>query len=411
MTRVLVVSQYFPPEIGAPQARLSEMARVWAAEGDDVTVLTGMPNHPTGVIPAEYHKRVRVEESVDGYRVLRTWLFATPNSGFSKKTLSHLTFMVTSVVLAARKVGRPEVVIVSSPTFFSIFSAWLLSRLKRSAFIVEVRDLWPAIFVDLGVLTNKPLIRVLERLELAAYGAADHVVVVTDGFRDDLIERGVPAEKVTTITNGADLRSFTPAVADPADRAWLGADAGDVLVLYLGAHGISHGLETVAEACASLDGSRVHVAFVGDGAAKQDLVDRVTQLGVGHISVHDSVPRERVPRLLAAADICLVPLRDVSLFSSFIPSKIFEYLACGRAVVGSVEGEPANILRSAGAVVVPPEDVQALSAAIGALVDDEEKRAEMGALGRTAVETTYDREQLAVTYRKVMALAIAQRGA
>ena len=239
--QIVVISHYFPPEIGAPQARLSEMARMWADAGDSVTVLTGMPNHPTGIIPPEYKGRATADEIVDGYRVRRTWLYATPNSGFAKKILGHLTFMVSSVVLGRKKLGRPDVIVVSSPTFFSIFSAWFLARVKRSAMIVEVRDLWPAIFVELGVLTNPVLIRLLERLELAAYHAADHVVVVSEGFRDDLIERGVPAEKVTTITNGADLDRFQVVEPDPADRTWLGATEDDVLVLYIGAHGISHG--------------------------------------------------------------------------------------------------------------------------------------------------------------------------
>ena len=408
-TNVLVISHYFPPEIGAPQARLGEMSRFWAEAGDDVTVLTGMPNHPTGVIPPEYRGKIRVDEQVDGYRVLRTWLYATPNSGFVKKTLGHLSFMVSSVVLGWRKVGRPDVIVVSSPTFFSIFSAWLLARIKRCALIVEVRDLWPAIFVELGVLTNPILIGILERLELGAYHSADHVVVVSEGFRDDLIARGVPAAKVSTITNGADLNRFELANADPADRVALGAEEDDVLVLYIGAHGISHGLDKVAEACARLDGDRIHVAFVGEGAAKPQLIEKINELGVSHISTHDGVPSERVPALLAAADICLVPLRDVSLFSSFIPSKIFEYLAAGKAVVGSVEGEPANILRDAGAVVVPPEDIDALAQAIAELAEDEGRRSVMATNGREAVSKKFDRRVLAEQYREVIASALATR--
>lgn len=407
--KTVVLSHYFPPEIGAPQARLGEMARMWAEAGDDVTVLTGMPNHPTGVIPPEYQGKIRVDETTDGFRVVRTWLYATPNTGIVKKTAGHLSFMVTSVVLGWRKIGKPDVIIVSSPTFFSIFSAWFLSRVKRSGLIVEVRDLWPAIFVELGVLTNPLAIRVLEKLELAAYHAADHVVVVSEGFRDDLIERGVPAEKVSTITNGADLERFESATAKPEDRAWLGASDDDVLVLYIGAHGISHGLDTVAEACARLDPAKVHVAFVGEGAAKPQLVDKVRELDVSHISLHDGVPSHRVPELLAAADICLVPLRDVSLFSSFIPSKIFEYLAAGKAVVGSVEGEPAAILREAGAVVVPPEDVEALAAAIAELVDDEARRTTMAEVGRAEVAKRFDRRVLAGRYREVIASVRSQR--
>lgn len=403
--RILVVTHYFPPEIGAPQARLSELARYWAEAGDDVTVLTGMPNHPTGVVPPEYRKRWRCEEQVDGYRVVRTWLYATANEGIARKTLGHLSFMVSSVALAARRSGPADVVVVSSPTFFSIFSAWLLARVKRARLVVEVRDLWPAIFVELGVLKSRPLIRILEALELAAYRAADSVVVVSEGFRDHIVNRGIPRAKVHTVRNGVDLDRFRPTVPDPgtsATRARLGAGPGDTLVLYLGAHGISHGLVSVADAAAKLAGEAIHFAFVGEGAAKAQLREHVGRLGLANVTLRPGVPRGEVPALLAAADICLAPLRDVPLFSTFIPSKIFEYLASGKAVVGAVRGEPARILSDAGAVVVEPEDAGALAGAIRDLADDPARRAELGARGRRHVVEHFDRRHLATLYRELL---------
>jgi glycosyltransferase involved in cell wall biosynthesis len=403
VTRILVVCHYFPPEIGAPQARLSELARAWAAAGDEVTVLTGMPNHPTGVIPDEYRGRVRSEETIDGYRVVRTWLYATPNSGMAKKTLGHLSFMASSLLLGARPAGMADVVVVSSPTFFSVFSAWALARLKRAAFVVEVRDLWPAIFVELGVLRNQMVIRLLEFMELAAYRAAAAVVVVTEGFRDDLVRRGVPAAKVHVIPNGADLARFGLHPADnDAARAELGARPGDTLVVYVGAHGISHGLESVAEAAAKLAGEPIHFAFVGEGAHKERLQARVRDLGLSNVTMRPGVARDHVARLLAAADICLVPLRDVPLFSSFIPSKIFEYLAASRAVIGSVRGEPARILAGAGAVVVEPEDPGSLAEAVRDLASDPERRAAMGRRGRRYVAEHFDRAELAARYRSIL---------
>src|SRR6202012_1571378 len=209
--RTLIVTHYFPPETGAPQARLSELAATWASDGDRVTVLTGMPNHPTGVVPPEYRGAIRRRERRDGYRVLRTWLYATPNEGVARKTLGHLSFMASSVLLGGAASGPADTVVVSSPTFFSIASAWLLAKVKRARLVIEGRDLWPALFVELGVLTTRRVIAVLERLELAAYAAADEVVVVSDGFRANLIGRGVPAAKVHTIRNGVSLGRFRPA--------------------------------------------------------------------------------------------------------------------------------------------------------------------------------------------------------
>jgi glycosyltransferase involved in cell wall biosynthesis len=431
--RVLIVTHYFPPETDATQARLSGLAATWAADGDDVTVLTGMPNHPTGVLPSAYRRAVLRRERRDGYRVVRTWLYATPNEGIARKTLGHLSFMASSVILGARASGPADVVVVSSPTFFSILSGWLLARLKRARFVVEIRDLGPAIFVELGLLTNPLVIRVLERLELAAFAVADEVVVVTEGFRADLLRRGVPPEKVHTIRSGVDVGRFAAAETGSADerqalRARLGAGPDDCLVLYAGTHGISQALPAIADAAALLDrpgpaapagagpagaGSAagraaaadrkaIRFAFVGDGADKRRLERRVAQLRLDNVELLPGVPDQEIPALLAAADICLVPLREVPLFASFIPSKMFEYLAAGKAVIGSVTGEAAQILAEAGGVVVPPENSGSLAAAIAAVAADPQLRAEMGRAGRAFVERGYDRAALAREYRKVL---------
>jgi glycosyltransferase involved in cell wall biosynthesis len=401
--RIIIVTHYFPPETGAPQARLSGLAAAWAADGDDVTVLTGMPNHPTGVIAREYRGAIRRRERRDGYRVLRTWLYATPNEGIARKTIGHLSFMVTSVALGGRASGPADVVVVSSPTFFAIGAGWLLARLKRARLVVEVRDLWPAIFTELGVLTNRPIIRLLERLELAAYAAADTVVVVSDGFRAHLIARGVPAGKVHTIRNGVRPGEFDPgAPPDPRLRARLGAAPADCLVLYAGTHGISQGLTSVADAAARLEGEQIRFAFVGEGADKQRLQRHVAEQGLRNVTMLPGVSHEQVPPLLAAADICLVPLRDVPLFSSFIPSKMFEYLAAGKPVVAALAGEAGQILREAGAWVVAPGDSGALADAIRTLAADPQRRQEMGRQGRCYVEKYFDRGTLARLYRKLL---------
>jgi hypothetical protein len=436
--RVLIVTHYFPPETGAPQARLSGLAATWAADGDEVTVLTGMPNHPTGVLPRRYRRAVLRRERCDGYRVVRTWLYATPNEGIARKTLGHLSFMASSVLLG-RSSGPADVVVVSSPTFFSILSGWLLARFKRARFVVEIRDLWPAIFVELGVLTDRRIIWLLERLELAAYAAADQVVVVSEGFRGDLLRRGVPPEKVHTIRNGVDLGRFGSGPESSAQRhelrARLGAGPGDCLVLYAGTHGISQALSAIADAAALLEsagrataaptadpalastagraaafhgravpGGAIRFAFVGDGADKKRLERRVAELGLGNVVMRPGVTGDEMPALLAAADICLAPLRKVPLFATFIPSKMFEYLAAGKPVIGSVTGEAARILAEAGAVVVPPEDSGSLAAAIAALAADPQLRAEIGRVGRAFAERHYDRSALARQYRKILEL-------
>lgn len=409
--RILLVCHYFAPEPGAPQARLLETARAFQEAGHAVDVLTGFPNHPTGVLARSDRGRlVRVDRLAE-LRVVRSWLYATPNRGFLKKTLGHLSFMATAVPAGLAFVRRPDVIVASSPTFFSVLSAWALSRLWRRPFVFEVRDLWPAIFTELGVLTNPRIIRALTGMEEWLYRAAGHVVTVTDGFRDDLVRRGIAPEKVTTITNGVDLSRWTPAgdAVRAAGRRELGAD-GRFLVLYIGAHGISQALSRVLDAAARLrDDPEIRFALVGEGAEKEQLVAKAKTMGLENVAFFDPVDKDGVARCLAAADLCLVPLRDVPLFTTFIPSKMFEIMGCGRPILGSVAGEAARILeRSGAAAVVPPEDDEAMAAAISAVKADPVRRARMADAGVRFAAEHYDRRRLAHRYLEVLEATVAE---
>ena len=402
--RIIIVTHYFPPETGAPQARLSALAAAWAADGDDVTVLTGMPNHPTGVMPPEYRGAIRRRERRDGYRVLRTWLYATPNEGVARKTVGHLSFMITSVLLGGRASGPADVVVVSSPTFFSIGAGWLLARLKRARLVVEVRDLWPAIFTELGVLTSRRVIR--------AAGTAGARRLRGGRHRDrgqrrvprqpDRARRARPTRCIPSATASAPASSIqaprrtrgcAPGSAPAPMTAWCSTPGRTA-----SRRGSPRWPTPPPGSPASRSGSRSSArARTSSGCG-----DRVAELGLRNVTLLPGVPHEQVPALLAAADICLVPLRDVPLFSSFIPSKMFEYLAAGRPVVGAVAGEAAQILREAGAWVVPPADSAALADAIRALAADPQRRQAMGRQGRCYVEKYFDRETLARQYRKLL---------
>lgn len=401
--KIALVCQYFPPEPGAPQARLSEHARFWNEAGHDVTVVTGFPNHPTGVIPAEYQGKRKLTETTDaGVEVQRCWLYATPNNGLVKKTLSHLSFMASSAALGPRATKGVDAVIASSPTFFSLFSGWWIAKRNRAAFVVEVRDLWPGVFVELGVLTNKWVIRALETIELRLYAAADHVVVVTHGFVDDLVRRDVPETKVSYIPNGVDLERFQPRPRDERWRERLGAAPDDMVALYVGAHGISHSLETLLYAAQRLEGSKVRIALVGDGAEKARLAELAQELDLANLIMLDSIDRDEMPALLSAADVCMASLRDVPGFAAFLPSKIFEYLGAGRPVVGLVAGESAAILRDAGGEVVVPQDSDGLADTLGQLAADPDRRRAMADRGRAYVEANFSRRDLAERYATLL---------
>ena len=401
--RIYLICHYYPPEIGAPQARLSEMAKEWLKQGHDVTVLTGIPNHPTGIIPTEYQGKIFMKETVDGIQIWRHWLYATPNEGFFKKTLAHISFMTTIVLFSLFRGKRPDVLIVSSPNFFSVISTYIISRIRRVPYVFEVRDLWPGIFIELGVLKSRYLIRLLEMIELFLYRRAACVVPVTNGFAEDMVRRGIPANKIEVITNGVDLDAYQPGSGDANLRSKIGLSEDKFVILYMGAHGISHGLLKVLDAAESLQEEKdVHFLLVGEGAVKSNLIKLAEKKQLQNVIFLPGQPREQVSDFYHLADVCLVPLGDVPGLSTFIPSKMFEIMGCGKPIIAPLRGESADILTKSGAsLVIQPENPVELVNSVKVLKNDPEKCRRMGQTGRAFVEKNYDRKILA---RKYLAL-------
>jgi glycosyltransferase involved in cell wall biosynthesis len=409
--KIAVVCHYFWPEICAPSARLLEMGRAWARAGHEVSVVTNFPNHPTGIVPEAYRGRSFMVEEHQGIRVIRCRTYATPNRGFLKKVAGHLFFMVQSVLQATPLLRGVDVIVASSPTLFAVVAAWVLSWRLGARFVFEVRDLWPAIFVELGIIRSPWIIRALEALELFLYHRSGAVVVVTRGFGHQIEGRGIDPAKIHFVPNGVDLELFQPGPPDPRLLADLGL-SGKAVILYCGAHGISHALGRILDvAWRRRDDDRLHFLFVGEGAEKDRLVADARARGLTNVSFLPGVEREKVPSLYRSADVCLVPLRAVQVFRTFIPSKMFEILACGRPIVASVEGEAGEILEASGAaLVVPPEDVTAISEALTRLADDPQLAARLAARGRPFVATSYDRRALAERYLRVLeGVAVADR--
>jgi glycosyltransferase involved in cell wall biosynthesis len=376
--------------------------------GHAVSVITTFPNHPLGQIPPAYRGRWWATECLDGIRVLRCWLFAVPNRGIGRRGLDHLSFMLTALAFGSPRLGQVDVVVASSPTLFSALAAWLIARWRRVPFVLEVRDLWPEAIVGLGLMRPGPLVNALERLARFLYHQAARVVVVTEAFADRLVMQGIPRRKLAVIPNGADTRLFAPgAAAGAATRAALGLDGGFV-VAYIGSHGLSHGLGAVLDAAAAQPD--VTYLLVGDGADRQRLLTERDRRKLHNVVMRPSVERSAVPGLYAAADVCLVPLRDVPIFDTFVPSKLFEMLAAGRPVIGAVRGEARDILsRSGGALLVDPERGDQLALAVERLRVDPALRAELGRKGRAFAVQQYDRDTLAARYLDLLHDVVARR--
>lgn len=407
--KIAAFSHYFVPEVGAPSARVFDMARQWVETGHEVQVVTCLPNHPQGQIYPGYHKNRHMNEDMAGIKVHRHLTYITANRGFIKKTLSHVSFWPSARIFSTPRLGSVDVTIGTSPTFFAAMAAADAAKRNRAPFIMEVRDLWPDIFVDLGVITNQRIIKLLRLWEMSLYKRAARVVTVTESFRASLLERGLPPDKVHTITNGADIDFWTPRSPQPETAASLGL-SGCFVVLYLGTHGISQRLSQVVEAAKSLQ-NRTDIKFllVGAGAEKAALQQQAREARLENLVFHDPVDKEQVREMYAMADAALVPLRDIPLFDAFIPSKLFEVMAVGKPVIGCLRGEAADILRrSKGGMLVKPEDCHALAAVVRELADDPGRCRELGCRGRKFVEKNYSREMLATRYETLMEQVIAE---
>ncbi len=401
--RILYLTQYFPPETGATQNRALANARHLADQGHRVTVVCEFPNHPHGILPERYHGRLFERENMDGLRVLRGWVYATPRKTFGRRLVFYLSYMVSSFLVGLFAGWRFDVVYATSPPFFVGLSGWLLARLKLAHFVFEVRDLWPDSAVALGILRNRTLIRLSKGLEHFFYRRAARVVVVTRGIREQLLREGVPAGKIVLIPNGSSPEHFRPMPSGDLRRS-LGLE-GKFVVGYAGVFGLAQGMEHLcALAQAMREDPGVHFLFVGEGPKRPEVLRLQQKLGLDNLTVHPGVSRDEMPAMMAVFDVCLVPLRKNELFEGALPSKMFDAMACERPVILSVAGEAKAVLEGADAgLAVPPEDIPAMRAAILRLRDEPDNRRRMGGNGRRLVETEYARPKLASKLEQALA--------
>lgn len=356
---ILFLTDNFPPEVNAPASRTFEHCREWVRAGHQVTVITCAPNFPRGRVFGGYRNRFWQREEMAGIRVIRVWSYMTANEGFVKRILDYQSFMVTAT-LAALFVRGVDVVLGTSLQFFTVCAAYVVSRLKRVAFVFELRDLWPESIKAVGAMKESAAMRALERLELFLYGKAARIVSVTHSFKKTLIARGVDADKIVVVTNGVDMSRFTPMPKDAELVRTLGLE-GKFVAGYVGTHGLAHHLETLLDAAETFrsqpDGAAFHFILLGDGARKQALKDESARRGLDNVTFIDSVPKEEVVRYWSLLDVAVIHLSRSDVFTTVIPSKLFECMGMGLPVLHGVAGESADIVSEEGVgIVFEPEN-------------------------------------------------------
>jgi colanic acid biosynthesis glycosyl transferase WcaI len=421
--KILYVSQYFPPEMGAPAARAAELAQHWARSGHEVSVLTGFPNHPTGVVPPDWRARLRrltcherlpaktpegrgprSEVYID---VFRTWLWPLPNRKAHERMRNYASFCVSAAVRGLA-LPTPDLVIATSPQLLVALAGWWLAFARRLPFVFEVRDLWPESLTAVGVGNEDSILhRSLAKLAGFLYERADLIVVVTPAFREYLITHWhLPTEKIAVVENGVETDLFCPQSdsANVALRRELRAD-GKFLVCYVGTMGMAHGLETLLDASNKLLAERPEVMFllIGEGAEKARIKSLAESRGLTNVRFLDQQPRERIPAYISASEACLVLLKKADVFKTVIPTKMLEFMSCSRPVIVGVEGQARQIVQKANAgIAIEPENAQSLAKAIIQLADSPALRSDLGRNGREYILKNFSRAITAQTYIKAL---------
>lgn len=395
--RIQFLSDNFPPEVNAPASRTFEHCREWARQGHQVTVITCVPNFPRGKVFEGYRNRLWQRETVEGIEVIRVWTYITANEGFLRRTIDYLSFMVSGA-LAGMFARRPDVVLGTSPQFFTACAAWFVAVCRRCPFIFELRDLWPESIRAVGAVRNPAVLRLFERLELFLYRRARGIVSVTHSFREVLERRGIDPAKIAVVTNGVDLSRFKPGPKDSRLLQSLGLE-GKFVLGYIGTHGMAHGLDTLLDAAAKLrrcpDGDRFRLLLLGDGAEKHGLKVRAAEMGLDNVLFLDTVPKDQVASYWSLLDVAIIHLRKTELFNTVIPSKLFECMGMGIPVLHGVPGESARIVLEEGCgAVFESGDADELVRLVMTCASDGERLAKWRQAGRDAAGR-YERAALA----------------
>jgi glycosyltransferase involved in cell wall biosynthesis len=351
--------------------------------------------------PGYSNKLVHVEYK-DGIKAIKVLTYITANEGFAKRTFNYVFYMIMAILIAPF-LSKADVVISTSPQFFNGLAGYVVSRLKRAKWVLEIRDLWPESIVAVGAIKNQKIIDALEWVEKFAYRKADHIVPVTNAFRKHILARGGSDDRITVIRNGVDLNFFAEQPVDETFAESIGVK-NKFVAAYVGTHGMAHGLDVILNAAEKLR-ERDDIVFLtaGDGAERSRLEQEVTRRGLHNVKMLGQLPKSQMPALWSVTGVSLVLLKKLDLFLTVIPSKIFETMAMKKPIILGVRGESQEIIESAGSgVCIEPENADELARAILKMADSPEYCKQLGEAGKMCVAAEFDRTVLAKRFEAVL---------
>ena len=398
--KILFLTDNFPPEVNAPASRTYDHAREWVKAGHEVTIITCAPNFPKGKVYQGYKNKWRQEEMMDGIKVIRVWSYIAANKGFIKRTLDFISFSVTSFFAGLSQ--KADLIVATSPQFFTALAGRTLSFWKRTPWVMEVRDLWPESIKTVGAMKDNAFIRYFEWEEKMCYKTAKKIVVVTDSFKKTLIARGIPAEKIHVVKNGVDRDLFAPIPKDEQLIKELSLE-GKKLIGYIGTHGMAHKLDFILRCAKNMQGkNNYHFILMGEGAEKENLLEMKEREGIDNVTMLNSVPKKEVGRYISILDLSLINLKKSPLFETVIPSKIFENAGMQIPIIMGVEGEAQQIVEGYGAgLCFEPENEDDFVKKLSQLLEDETLYSSCKS-GCERLSEDFDRKKLATDMLKIL---------
>jgi glycosyltransferase involved in cell wall biosynthesis len=401
---ILIITQYFPPETGAPQNRLLQLAKRLQKQGIKVVVLTAMPNYPQMQVYQGYRGKFYCYEEIEGIPVHRCWIFTGTSKAILPRLVNYFSFVLTSILVGLFKIKRQDFVMCESPPLFLGISAWLLSKFKRARMIFNVSDLWPESAEKLGLVTNRLLLTLSTWLEEFLYSHSVIISGQTQGIVKNISGR-FPPKTVYWLKNGVDIDELSKTEEEPGWRAKNGFQEDDLLLLYAGILGHAQGLEVILHAAKTLE-DRPHIKFilVGSGPMRDRLIALKTELNLSNVFFLDNRPKREVVPIIRASDAALIPLRKIDLFKGAIPSKIFENLALHKPVLLGVEGEAKELFIEQGKAgwAFEPENPLDLAAQIKFLDKNRSLLTEAGTRGYDFLCNEFDLDVIAAGFTKLL---------
>ncbi|PIP14559.1 MAG: hypothetical protein COX48_00095 [bacterium (Candidatus Stahlbacteria) CG23_combo_of_CG06-09_8_20_14_all_34_7] len=396
--KILFISQYYPPEVCAPSARVSELTKYWQRDGNTVTVITGMPNHPDGIIHPRYKWEYFKEEWVNGVRVLRVILYVTPNKGFQKRIISFLSFMITSFITGLFVV-KPDVVIVTSPQLFLGLTGYMVSRFRKIPFVFEVRDIWPQSAIDLKIIKSRFIIKFMEIFERFLYSKADLIIVVTPMQKINVKMKCNKKKKVECIPNGIDPEIFD--VKDEKKILWKDGVKKGFTVICIGTIGLSHNLEILVRAAQKMKNKNIYFFIVGDGAQREKIENSIKEKKLENIFVYDKIPKTDVPYALKESDVGFSHLRDLPMAREMYPAKMFDIMAAGKPLLIGIHGGAKDLIeKNKTGIVFKSDSVEDLVKNLEILIANPNLCEEYGKNGIKLVNEKFNRKVQAKDYMR-----------